>query len=142
MTNSDLFVCECYVPLYSSIRHKLQRATARTALARRGRRFIVAGQPGVGKSVLASHLMYRLLTEQPQRAIVHTDNGGSGYLILPEGPVRVCTLAQLEILRHAPELLALDPVCVCDSFMPPTPPFPCVVLSLTGSPCPRESTGF
>jgi hypothetical protein len=131
-TNSELFVRDCYEPLYSSILGNLLSATGRTSLERRARRFIVAGQPGIGKSVLAWYILYRLLTEQPHRAVIHIDNNNRGYIILPGEPVRVCSVEHLDAVRYHHEISALNPVYVCDSFLPPTPAGPCVVLSSPG----------
>lgn len=133
-TNSELFVRKCYDPLFSSILGKLLPAADRSRAALRQRRFIVAGQPGIGKSVLAWYIIFRLLTEQPHRAIVYVDNMEMVYLIVPGEPVRLCSLAlfQLHAARLANELTALDPVFVCDSYLPPTTPFPCLVVSSPG----------
>jgi hypothetical protein len=133
-TNSELFVRECYEPLFDSILGKLLPAISatRSCLTLRERRFVVAGQPGIGKSVLAWYVIYRLLTEQPSRAIYHLDDTDCGYLILPGEPVRLCSRLQMDTLRNLEVFAALDPVFVCDSFMPPTPPYPCVVLSSPG----------
>jgi len=131
-TNSELFVRECYEPLFSSILGHLRPATVDSPLAQRERRFVIAGQPGIGKSVLIWVIAYRLLTEQPGRAIVYFDNTNTCYVIVPGEPVYICPPVAVPKLPHSPELAALNPVFLCDSIIPPTPPFPCVVVSSPG----------
>jgi hypothetical protein len=131
-TNSELLVRACYEPLFSDILGKLRPAAINSKPAKRERRFIVAGQPGIGKSVLIWYIIFRLRTEQPERAIIYVDNEEDCYIIVPGEPVRVCSLSELVMLRFSSELAALNPVFLCDSVIPPTPPCPCVVVSSPG----------
>lgn len=131
-TNNVLFVRECYEPLFSNILGELRPALDRSTTSARERRFMITGQPGIGKTVLIWLIIFRLRTEQPDRAIIYVDKEKDCYIIVPGEPVRACPLSDLVMLRHSPELAALNPVFLCDSYIPPTPPCPCVVVSSPG----------
>jgi hypothetical protein len=51
-------------------------------------RRVISGQPGIGKSVCGRYLIYRILTEPPQRAIVYiSDSLNAAFVLYPDGRI-------------------------------------------------------
>lgn len=122
-TNSVLFVRECYEALYTHMFRRLQPAAGVDDESLRLHRFVVTGQEGIGKSVFVWYVIKRVLLEQADRAIIHVDDTQHCYIITPGEPVRWCSLEQLQNIHYIRDLVALNPVLISDSYIPPVLPF-------------------
>jgi hypothetical protein len=138
-----LFVREHYKNLFENVLHRCKRLPVVTSdagtLADSNKadasnfRFVIEGQPGIGKSVFGWFLVYRLRNEQPDRAVIYASNKWDRNGVLfpgGKGPVRKIQSADLKdfVDRYKPD----DCVLICDSFLPAEARVPTVVISSPG----------
>lgn len=82
------------------------------------------------------YLIYRLLTEQPHRTILYAQRSTEAAFVIQPG--ESVWHAGFDILREAavttpgPQSWLSDPVLICDSYIPPAPRFPTVVIASPG----------
>lgn len=131
-TNNILFVRKFYAPLYQSVLQECKRA--RAPMGEEFHRRIVTGQPGIGKSVFGWYLIYRILTEQPQRTIVYASDGTKKVTIIPAaGPVHQVPLQTFQFSNlDTMTGLGADPVLIADALVPSAVACPTLVISSPG----------
>ena len=81
------------------------------------------------------YVIYRLLTDHPERAILYTADISPGvYAIFPSGDHRVwkAVKANLESCYDDPRILGANPVLILDSLVEAPPAFPVVLISSPG----------
>lgn len=90
-------------------------------------RWVISGQPGIGKSVFGWYIIYRVLTDQPSRTIVYISETAKASYIIRNGS-DVETIASLN-----PSIDALDlPLVVSDSHVCPIYETDTVIISSPG----------
>jgi hypothetical protein len=91
-------------------------------------RKVVSGQPGIGKSVYGWYIIYRILTEQPQRAIVYiSDSLEAAFVLHPDGRTEETTSVSHELVASL-----YDPVVIADSVVPKAYKVPTIIISSPG----------
>jgi hypothetical protein len=91
-------------------------------------RWVISGQPGIGKSVYGWYLIYRIITEQPDRAIVYiSDALKASFVLYPDGLVQ-----ETAIISHELVATLTDPVVIADSVIPAAYNVPTIIISSPG----------
>jgi hypothetical protein len=86
-TNSILFKRFFFDDFFKGILKECKRVEDKSGIGK-AYRWVISGQPGIGKSVYGWYLIYRILTEEPDRAIVYISDGlKAAFVIHTDGRV-------------------------------------------------------
>ena len=101
-SNNILFVRTYYRPLFESVLNECNRK-----LARREHRYVLTGQPGIGKSVFGWYVIYRLLTDKSKPTIniayMHKDIGDTSVLLIHK------TITSCQVTLHTKDQFLRQP---------------------------------
>jgi len=130
-SNPFLYVRAAYEPLYRVVLKELKKY----ATPPRGNQFprrIVTGQPGIGKSVFAWYVIYRLLTGTPRRNILYIYGANKSMYIIDAETATVTyvgsTTNEKDVYERYNDNLEDGMVIIADSFVPVLPDAECSIL--------------
>jgi hypothetical protein len=128
-TSSILFKRFFFDPFFKDVLHECQMVDDSIGDGTAYRR-VISGQPGIGKSVYGWYLIYRILTEQPRRAIVYiSDSLNAAFVLYPDGRIEETVATSIS---HALIASLPDPVIISDSVVPGVYKAPAIIISSPG----------